>query len=416
MKERLLAGLGPVLGFCLFCLAILILHHELERFHFHDILAHLNTIQTGGVLLAFCLTILSYVALTGYDALAFRYIHNDLPYPRIALASFVGYVFSHNIGLSFFGGSAARYRILSSWGIKPAEIARVIAFNLLTFWLGFLTLAGVLPVLAPVSLTMLAHAPFTSSRPLGITLLLALVAYVVWSASRTEPMRVRGFEITLPRPAMTATQIFLSSIDWVLAAGVLYVLLPSAQGLSFTTFLGIYLLGQIIGVISNIPAGLGVFETVLVVLLSPYLSGAVVLGSVVAYRIVYYLVPMGVAVLLLAGYEILQRRRMLKRVLDLVEQWVPEVAPRALALTTLMAGVVLLVSGAMPVAPDRMAPLGRLLPLPVIEISHFLGSLIGVGLLLLARALQQKVDAAYFLASGLLGAGAVASLLKGFDY
>ena len=292
----------------------------------------------------------------------------------------------------------------------------MIAFNLLTFWLGFLTLAGVLPVLAPVSLTMLAHAPFTSSRPLGITLLLALVAYVVWSASRTEPMRVRGFEITLPRPAMTATQIFLSSIDWVLAAGVLYVLLPSAQGLSFTTFLGIYLLGQIIGVISNIPAGLGVFETVLVVLLSPYLSGAAVLGSVVAYRIVYYLVPMGVAVLLLAGYEILQRRRMLKRVLDLVEQWVPEVAPRALALTTLMAGVVLLVSGAMPVAPDRMAPLGRLLPLPVIEISHFLASLIGVGLLLLARALQQKVDAAYFLASGLLGAGAVASLLKGFDY
>jgi phosphatidylglycerol lysyltransferase len=60
--------------------------------------------------------------------------------------------------------------------------------------------------------------------------------------------------------------------------------------------------------------------------------------------------------------------------------------------------------------------LSALLPLSLIELSHFVGSLVGVGLMLLALGLQRRLDAAYQLTVCLLATGIVVSLLKGFDY
>ena len=96
--------------------------------------------------------------------------------------------------------------------------------------------------------------------------------------------------------------------------------------------------------------------------------------------------------------------------------WVPALVPHVLSITTFVGGVILLFSGATPELRGRVAVILRFLPLPVIEISHFLGSLAGMGLLLLARGLQQRLDAAYILTAALLTFGIVLSLLKGFDY
>jgi phosphatidylglycerol lysyltransferase len=416
MRERLLNAIGPALGLTLLAVALAILHRELQHYRLADIVAHLHAIPPRTVATALGLSVLGYLALTGYDTLAFRWIGNRLAYPRIALASFLGYVFSHNIGLSFFGGSAVRYRILTSFGVKPGEIARVIAFNLATFWLGFLLLAGVALTLEPLAMPGPLRAYVASTRPVGCALLALLVAYLVWSALRRTPVEVRGFEVRVPGPVMTAAQITVSAVDWILAAAVLWVLLPPAPGLSFPIFLGIYLVGQVAGIASHVPAGLGVFESAAVLMLAPFLPGDVVLASVFAYRVVYYLVPMTLAVSLFAGHEAWLRRRRFGRAQAIVEQWAPAVVPRIFAATTSIAGVILLVSGATPAAPGRLPALARVLPLPVIEISHFLGSLIGVGLLLLARALQQRVDAGYYLTLALLAAGSAASLAKGFDY
>lgn len=56
------------------------------------------------------------------------------------------------------------------------------------------------------------------------------------------------------------------------------------------------------------------------------------------------------------------------------------------------------------------------LPLPVMEMSHFFGSIAGMALLLLARGIQQRLDASYILTVITLSAGIVFSLLKGLDY
>jgi len=414
--ERLARALGPALGIALFVGAIWILHREIQQYHSGDVLHHLRAIGKPQLALALGLTMLSYVALTGYDWLAARYAQAVLDYPRLALASFVAYVFSHNIGLAFFGGSAVRYRMLSSFGLQPAAIARIVGFNVLTFWLGFAALGGAVLALEPARLPRAWLPPDATSRPLGIVLLAALALYVAFTARRREPVTVRGFEVAVPGLRLTAAQILVSAADWALAAAVLWALLPHAPGLSFPQLASAYVLAVVLGLISNVPAGLGVFDTAMVVLLRRFLPSDVLLGCLLAYRILYYLLPMLVALVLFAGYELLQRRAALARGRDALQSWLPELAPRVFAALAFVAGVVLLASGATPALPHRMELLEKLLPLPLLELSHFVGSLVGVGLLLLARALQQRLDGAYFATLCLLAAGAVASLLKGFDW
>jgi uncharacterized membrane protein YbhN (UPF0104 family) len=271
-QERLAAFAVPALGAVLFGLAVLVLRHELAGYRLADIADRFGSIPARRIALAGLLTVASYALLTGYDALAFRWIRNPLAYRRIALASFLGFVFSHNVGLSFLGGSAVRYRMLASWGVSAGEIARVIAFNVLTFWLGFFALGAVL-VVDPLPVPGALHAPFATSRPVGIALLLGLGGYLAASALRRAPLRVAGLEMALPRPPTSAAQIALSSLDWALAALCFYVLLPAAEAPSFAVVLGAYLLAQVIGLASHVPGGLGVFEGALVWLLSPWLSG-----------------------------------------------------------------------------------------------------------------------------------------------
>lgn len=417
MKERLARAIGPLIGIALFCGAIWILKSEIHHYHSGDVLAHLRAIPPRQLALSLALAVLAYAALTGYDALAVRYVNAPLPYPRIALTSFIAYVFSHNIGLAFFGGSAVRYRMLSSYGLKAGEIARIVVFNVATFWLGFAALGGLVFALEPARLPHTWLPASADSRPLGIALLAALALYLVYcGVRRNATVTVFGFEVTMPRPSHTALQIAISVVDWSLAAAVLYALLPHAPGLSFAQLLSAYMLSVVLGLVSNVPGGLGVFDTAMVVLLRRFLPADVVLGCVLAYRIVYYLVPMAFAVVLFAGYELLQRRVALARGRDRVALWASELLPKVFAAITFGAGALLLVSGATPGVPRRMDLLHRLLPLALLEVSHFLGSVIGVGLLLLSRALMQRLDAAYFLTLALLAAGALASLLKGFDY
>lgn len=416
MRERLLAATGSLVGVVIFAVAIVVLHAELIDHPYPEVLGQLARIPRGQVALAILLTAASYLTLTGYDALALRWIGFPLGYARIALASFIAFVFSHNVGVSFLGGSAVRYRMFTNWGIKGSDLARIIPFNMLTFWLGFLALASAVSMVAPLRLPGSLGSFVATNRPIGVAFLATLAVYIVHGFRHDRSITLRGFEIRLPGPTMTGAQIALSSLDWLLASSVFYVLLPSSAGLSFVHVLNAFLLAQMLGVVSNVPAGLGVFDTMMVLLLAPWLPAGSVLGSTLAYRLIYYLLPLVLAVVLFAGFELGERRDLLRRATGGLAQWAPELVPRVLTIATFAAGVVLLLSGATPAESDRIKWIARAIPLAVLEASHFLASLVGVGLLLLARAMQGRVDAAYALTLALLATGAVLSLLKGLDW
>jgi phosphatidylglycerol lysyltransferase len=176
------------------------------------------------------------------------------------------------------------------------------------------------------------------------------------------------------------------------------------------------MLAQAVGLLSYVPGGLGVFETAILLLLSDKVEKSAIISSLVLYRFIYYLLPFGLATSLLAVHELASKRRVLRRLGVAFGKWSSVVTPHVLAATSFVAGAILLFSGALPAKRGRMDWLGDFLPLPAIELSHFLGSLAGAGLLILARGLQRRVDAAYHLTVALLGLGAIFSLLKGFDY
>jgi phosphatidylglycerol lysyltransferase len=211
-------------------------------------------------------------------------------------------------------------------------------------------------------------------------------------------------------------QTALSCLDWAIAGSVLFAVLPHDVGVSYSQVLSIFLLAQVSGMASQIPGGLGVFEAVVLLLLSPAISGSAVLGALLAYRAIYYLLPLGVASTLLGAHEVIQKREGVQRLARLFGEWVPALVPQVLAMTTFIGGAILLFSGATPAENGRLAWLKDFLPLPVVEVSHFLGSLAGVLLLLLSWGLRIRLDAAYVFTALFLAAGILLSLLKGFDY
>ncbi|MCB1035868.1 MAG: bifunctional lysylphosphatidylglycerol flippase/synthetase MprF [Acidobacteria bacterium] len=413
LVQRLLFAAGPILGLVLLLLAVWVLRREFRTFRAEDILAQVRSIPPAHLLAALGLTLLGYWILTGYDALALRFVGSSLPHRRIALVSFVSYVFTHNFGLAAMSGGAVRYRMLSAWGIKAEDIARIIAFTLLTFWMGFFLLGGTFNLIWPHPLP---GALFATSRTIGLLLLLVIAGYLAMALVRRRPLSLHGFRIDLPDPRTTGLQLAVATADWIVAAAVLYVVLPDEGKLSFPVFAGTYLLAQILGMISHVPGGLGVFEGAMVLQLKPWIGGDRVLAALLAYRLVYYLLPLVAAVLLFAGHELRQRRAALGKVGSWFQGWVAPIVPHLMAVTVFLAGALMLFSGAAPELPERLEWLRRMLPMPLIEVSKLLGSVIGVGLLVLANALRLRLDAAYLGTLGLLFFGALASLVKGLDW
>ncbi|MCX5760806.1 MAG: phosphatidylglycerol lysyltransferase domain-containing protein [Gemmatimonadetes bacterium] len=213
------------------------------------------------------------------------------------------------------------------------------------------------------------------------------------------------------------SQVVISSFDWVMAGAVLFAMLPEQPiPVPFVAFLSAFLLAQVVGLVSHVPGGLGIFEAIIVLLLKDEVTAAGLAGALLAYRVVYYLVPLTAALLILATHEVARARHGIARAAKLAGRWVPGVVPSILAVTTFTAGTILLLSGATPGVRSRLHILDDFLPLAVIEFSHFAGSVAGAALLLLAWGLRRRLDAAYWLTAFVLLVGIVASLLKGGDF
>ncbi len=415
-KAALKTWIGPLAGAILFSTAIWILHRELSAHHLTDILQHIRSLPLERLMTALLLTAAGYGVMTTYDVLALRYLEQPIAYSKVVLAAFVGAAFSNNIGLSMFAGASVRYRFYASWGLSALEITQVVLFCTLTLWLGFFTLGGMAFCLDPLSLPPPLQWPLSSSRIVGALMLLLVIAYLITTGVRSQPFRFRGLHINIPSWKTGLLQMLVGAADWLLAGATLIVLLPATEAASYPTLLVIYLSAQLIGLLSQVPGGLGVFETVFLLLVGGRIPAEAVMGSLFAYRVIYYLVPLLISSALLGVNEFLSHRDSLKKILAGYLQWSKPVVPPVLAFTTFVAGSILLFSGATPALDHRLAWLQQIIPLPLIEISHFAGSLAGIGLLLLARGLQRRLDGAYWVTLAMLATGIVLSLIKGLDY
>jgi phosphatidylglycerol lysyltransferase len=414
MRQRLLGALPAVASLAMFLAALEVLRLELRAVSWHEITGAVLSTPPARLALALALTALNYLVLAGYDLLAFKYIGKVLPTRRIVGVSLLAYAVAHNVGFAMLSGASVRYRFYSRWGVSAGELSRLVFSYSVTFWLGLLALGGLSLVVSPI--------PSTQGLPghqvivmVGWALMLAVAAYMVATIVRREPIRIHRLSFPLPSPTLATRQLLISALDWALAGTALFVLLPPSD-LPFAAFLGSYLVAVLLGMVSHVPGGVGVFEGLMVVLLGPFLTSGQILPALVAYRAVYYLLPFAAALIVLVIDETRLRRAHVARAGAWLGTFTEEVTPRVLAAFVFFSGTVLLWSGATPASPGRLDLIDRVIPLGVLESSHFMGSVAGAGLLVLSQGLARRLDAAYYLSSALIVVGMFASLLKGFDY
>ncbi len=402
----------PLLAVAFLILALVLLRRELHAHHLSEILHALWAISPARILEAALFTAGSFAALATAELLAVRYVGSELPRHRIGLASFTGYAFSNALGFPVLTGAPLRYRLYTSWGVDVGDVARIIALYTSTFWLGFLTLAGsALLIGGPTEFRALSLPP-PVVRPLGALLVALALAYLVWCAVGKRPLRIRGWDLQVPKWQTGIQQLLVSAADWTCAAATLYVIIPSGHGVAFLPFLSAFMLAQVVGLLSMVPAGLGVFEVVFLLAMPGRLPDGVAVASILAFRAVYQLLPLLLAGLVLGSYEVRRKREAVGKALGAVGVGVSSVVPLVLSASVFGAGALLVATGALPQAA-HLSWILRALPLPLAEASHFLGSIVGALLLILAWGLLRRLDGAYHATLVLLGLGAILAAARG---
>ena len=412
-QAGLRSWLPPLVAAVLLCAAVWVLHGELQQIRYRDLQAALARLGAGHLLLALLCCAANYLVLSCYDQLAFVYIGKRIARARIALTAVIGYAISNSVGFALLSGTAVRHRFYSRWGVGGADLSRIVALNGITYWLGLLALGGWSLVNHPHA-WLQGELAQRGAQWLGLACLALVGSYLFLPLARKTPLRVRGFDMRIPPLPLTLAQLLVSMTDWMLAAGILYVLLPDAP--PYPVVLGAFLAAQLVALASHVPGGLGVFDGIVALLLAPYLRADQIVAALLLYRLVYYLLPLSLALVLLVGDETRRRRGRLQQLGQSLGQHSVRLAPRILALFTFMGGLLLLVSGATPAAHERLHWLSSLFPVGLFEASHFIGSVVGVALLLLAQAIARRIRLAWQLAVGALAAGIAASLLKGGDW
>ena len=294
----------------LFFLAVLALLIRYGRnVDWEDVLDSVRNTPAPALMLAIGLAAASHLLYSCFDLIGRRYTGHDLPTLTVMAVNFISYAFNLCIG-SLVGGVGFRYRLYSRLGLGNGVITRIVSMSMLTNWLGYKLLAGFLFLVHPLALPPSWKMGNHGLQWLGAGLILISLGYIVACVKSGDRIyTVRGHEFYLPPWRMAVLQMGISCVNWSLMAGVIYVLL--GEKIAYTDVLTVLLIGAIAGVVAHVPAGLGVFEFVFVALLSHLVSEGHLIGALLGYRAIYYMVPLMVAGVMYLVMEL--KARKLKR-------------------------------------------------------------------------------------------------------
>ncbi len=402
-----LARVGGLLWLVVLAISLRALHEEWSGFHFKDLDDALSRIGMGHLLLALAVTVLSHAGNAAMGVVAERWLGRPVKRPWHSFGvSFISAAFSLNAGGTVLGGGAIRMRFAASQGLTAGEAGRVTLFTAAAGWAGHAMLCGLLLMISPPPLDWLQGR---TAFWLGAALVAGCMVLVMGKL-------VLYRRSSWPSPGLAALALLFSVLDWLGAGLALWVLLPDGLPVSILSFVAVIAISQAISAATHVPGGVGVLELTVSKMLSGIVPSATLAGALVTYRLLFYLLPLAAAVALLSWRELGQRGKLLSRGGHLVRRGWVSMAPRLATLLALGGGFMLLLSANIPMERSRLDPLAALLPLPFVEASHFLSSLAGALLIVLARGLQRRIHAAWWLTVILTVAAIGFSLAKGFDW
>ena len=335
-------------------------------------------------------TLVSYISLTGYDWAGLRYARIRVPRGTLLLASFVGYALGNSVGLGALTGGAVRFRIYSAAGIEAGKIGRLVLFIISAFGAGVTVVAAGALLWAAPEVAHIAHLSALTLRAISSGVLTLAAGFILLCALRREVLILRRWQLKLPTAGTALMQLAVSVIDIVAAAAALWFLLPGGRE-AFPAFVAFYSIALAAGVISHIPGGLGVFEGVILLAYGHRAPLDAVAGALLLYRAIYFIGPLFLAMLVLAFYE-------MRSSVAGAGRAAASLSPMFLSVWTLIVGTMLLVSGVTPATDTATELLSAKVPLQMVEASHFLGSIAGLGMLFVARGLLNRLDAAWWAA------------------
>jgi uncharacterized membrane protein YbhN (UPF0104 family) len=296
--------LAPLVALLLVALAVFLLSRTLGQYRLEEIAAALSTISASHFALMVAFAAASYLALTGFDWLALRYVGRKLSYPKVALASFCSLSLGHNIGFAALSSGAIRYRFYTRWGASPGDVAKIVVFCGITVGLGLMILGGCATLVRYDLASRVTGLPEVACISVGITCLATAAAYVVLSVWRREPFRVRHWTVEIPPPRLALAQVVIGPINFAFVAACLYHALAAAGTVTYLEVAAVYVIANVTSLISHVPGGLGVIETVVRYLL----PNATVIGALIAFRAIYFLLPLCLGGALFGLTELILRK------------------------------------------------------------------------------------------------------------
>jgi glycosyltransferase 2 family protein len=284
-------------------MAIVTLFRVFREIELGRVIGALKTQSLGHLLLSGGFVAAGYLALMCYDVFALRAIgRTEGPYRVAAFASFTSYTIGHNFGAAVFTSGLVRYRVYSAWSLSVGEIARIAFITGLTYWLANAFVLGGGALLAPDAASAIDHLPAPINRMIGVAALAAIGGYVLWLLPRPRVVGRSDWRIILPDPPSTLVQIGIGSLDLTFVALAMYVLLPAYPAINLLDVIVVFVTAMLIGVVSHVPGSLGVMEAAMFIGL-PQIRKEDLLVSLATFRLLYFLLPLLLAVLLLGLRE-----------------------------------------------------------------------------------------------------------------
>lgn len=403
-KKKIIEYFKIAAELTIFLVAIFFIHKELKKYNLHDLKSSIEAIPFWAIALIAFFVCLDYLILTCFDILAFKNENYSLSKKNIGFVSFVSFAFANSIGLSGLTASGLRLNLYSLLGVPYKTIMNVVIFCYSTFWLGLLWIGGIFLTFLPISLVNIKlpiKLPIDTTIPIGMLLLIGAIIFTGILIKKHKNTR-----------KILINRILVALADWVSLSFVLYFALPPHNRIDFFHFLAIFIIAQILGFLSNLPGGIGVFDLIFLTLLGGAYSSDKIIGALLIYRIAYFFIPLLVAFTIFTIYHLFIRKDNSK--ITEMEKIIFSQFPNFLSLIITLSGIILIFSGFFPSSSTLITKFEIIFPFLNLETSHFIGAAIGTTLVFLAYYVEKRFELTYFISLLFLGCSIILSIVKEF--
>lgn len=295
-------SLSPFLWSAVAGAAAYIIWSRLEQIDANQVWAQVQSLTPRAITLAAVSCLASYMLVGIYEALAVQRASGRRLHAFSFLTAWIANPIAHMIGLAAVSGGALRYRWYSSVGLSRRQITGIVLLTTLPYVLGITASITTVLLFESKVIAQLLHVPRSLASAAGIAITLALLGYVLLNHFRTQPVRVGALHFSLPGARLTLMQIVFGAAETMLVATVLYLCMPEELQLYWLQFIGAYMLALLLAQLSHVPAGIGVLEASMLVLL-PRIPPGKLIGAMLAYRFIFEFVPLVIALVLLVSRE-----------------------------------------------------------------------------------------------------------------